>query len=108
MKRGIFFEDLCCHQFVMTVEENGERLLELRQWTIEEGESGFDKFRVREMPTREAMYQWLAERSKLIATAIPTPRWTDREWVTEEEINHFRTIIDNAVAESRARRKEAQ
>lgn len=82
MKHVIYLEDLCQHEFVVHMgwDEVGE-FLERRRWN-DDIECGGDQYSdyTKTNRTRSEKYEWLSNRSEIVAIATPTDRWTDRVW----------------------------
>lgn len=89
VKKAIYFEDLQKDRFVVHVSEGNDSYLEQRDWVSDDpafvGEDAFMKYytTVKSSVDKQVkLYAWLQEHSTVIATAVPTKKWMDREWIS--------------------------
>lgn len=76
-----YIEDLCKTQFVLSVTQGTRQWLEQRRANPSPNGLEYEYDKVSGSMTPSERYDYLAERSTLKATAVPTARWTDRKWI---------------------------
>jgi len=111
-KTSIYYEDLQKTVFVIGVRQGDKRFLEQRKWLPEymgqAPDDAFDRYRNWCSPQQasdEACYNWIDQRSTLLATSPPVVRTDDREWkevppkpsVAEQLRDELRVLLNDAV-----------
>lgn len=94
VKRLVAAEDLGKAVFVIITEGGIAPPLEQREWLsppsyTSDPEVDFINYRqsITNHPDQALLcYQWISDRSRILARAHNTHRWIDREWITEDDL----------------------